>query len=135
MNQYGFRQPFLRSAYWQANLNAAGRQVGFFGVDTSDTQIAFVIDISGSMTGPKLRKAKAELKRALASCGRRHLVNIICFSNTLQLWRDELTPLNGSNRIDALLYVDRVKTVSLTNIYDGLLQALRESRTKSDCIL
>ncbi len=47
-------------------LGGAGGAASFFGIASRGQRFAYIVDRSGSMTGPRLAQAKQELKRSLA---------------------------------------------------------------------
>lgn len=48
-------------------LGGAGGAASFFGIAGTGQRFAYIVDRSGSMTGPRLAQAKQELKRSLTS--------------------------------------------------------------------
>jgi Ca-activated chloride channel family protein len=96
--------------------------------------IVFVIDRSGSMTGPKIKQARSALKYCLNNLNNGDRYDIISFSN-------EVTPFKGSLqenstdaakvemkkvRDEALEYVDKIEATGGTDINAALEQAFSE---------
>ena len=50
----------------QGALGGAGGAASFFGIASRGRRFAYIVDRSGSMTGPRLAQAKQELKRSLS---------------------------------------------------------------------
>jgi hypothetical protein len=61
--------------------SGSGGGASFFGVESSGTRIAFVVDISASMEGPKFERLKRELRTSLDGMGDSAQVFLVGFSD------------------------------------------------------
>ncbi len=68
---------------------AGGGGARFFGVEARGSRIAYIVDVSGSMAGPKLETLKNELERSIDS-----LLEHASFS--VMLFSSEARPLDGA---------------------------------------
>ena len=84
--------------------------------------LVFVLDVSGSMSGKKIRQAKAALKYCLQHLGPRDRFNLIAFSTESRAFRPDL---QSADKVPAALrFLDSLEARGGTNIHDALLQAL-----------
>ena len=87
--------------------------------------IVFLIDVSGSMSGDKIRQARESLLVILAKLRPEDVFNILVFSTSVRRWRLEPQNANSTNIKMATDYVnDYVVAGGGTNIYDALLEAV-----------
>jgi len=70
---------------------AGGGGAKFFGVEARGSRIAYVVDVSGSMAGPKLDTLKSELEKSIDS-----LLEHASFS--VMLFSSEARSLDGANK-------------------------------------
>ncbi|OGD24334.1 MAG: hypothetical protein A2Y56_04730, partial [Candidatus Aminicenantes bacterium RBG_13_63_10] len=85
----------------------------------------FVLDSSGSMSGPKIRQAKDAARFIINHLNDRDRFSIIDFDDGVTLFAPELVPADRSHRDKALKFVDDIQDSGGTNINDALLQALK----------
>jgi hypothetical protein len=91
----------------------------------SDTQeIVYVLDVSSSMTGTKLKLAVMALKDALSMLHSGDSFNIVTFDKDIRTYSKGLLPLNRENLNQAYRFLDRLETRSGTNLWGGLERAL-----------
>ncbi len=88
--------------------------------------VVFVIDTSGSMSGPKLDQVKKALKYCVRNLNDGDRFNIFDFSTEARRFRDSLVSVGEENRSAAIAYVDGFKARGGTNIEEGLRFALDE---------
>ncbi len=86
--------------------------------------VVFVLDVSGSMAGDKLARAKAALGRCLERLDPRDRFSVVKFSTEAQSLFDALVPADKSRLAQARDFVDRLLAVGGTNIEDALARAL-----------
>jgi Ca-activated chloride channel family protein len=82
----------------------------------------FVVDRSGSMSGPKIEQAKNALKFVLNNLRDGDLFNIIAYDTEVSLFRPELQRYSDATRGEALGFVEGLYAGGSTNI-DGALRA------------
>ncbi|MBN2461548.1 MAG: VWA domain-containing protein [Candidatus Cloacimonetes bacterium] len=92
--------------------------------------IIFVLDVSGSMAGDKLKQAKQALIYCLENLNVQDRFDIIRFSTeAFALFRD-LRPVGGESIEEAEAFIEELYPVGGTNIEDALLIALSYDREK-----
>ncbi len=84
--------------------------------------VVFVVDRSGSMSGPKIEQAKGALKFVLNNLQENDLFNIIAYDSTVESFRPELQRYTAQTRSEAIGFVEGIYAGGSTNI-DGALQA------------
>lgn len=99
-------------------------------IPESDEQIPktviFVVDKSGSMSGPKIEQAQEAARFVLNNLNEGDLFNIIAYDREVIAFRPELEPFNLDNRQAALGFIDSLYAGGSTNIHDALLTALNQ---------
>ena len=107
----------------------------YFDMEVSATnRVAFLVDVSGSMTEPletdkKVRRIdvlKKELAGVIEQLPSETSVNIIAFNHNFKPWKKTLFPLRGRGRQLALKFVSTLQAASSTNVYDTLEFALQD---------
>jgi Ca-activated chloride channel family protein len=93
--------------------------------------VTFVVDVSGSMSGPKLEQARAALRQALGTLGARDRFRLIAFSSTVREFRSGLTPASRDALDAAGQFVDGLSAEGGTNIAGALDAALNGPRDSS----
>jgi len=93
--------------------------------ETTDVQrksVIFVVDRSGSMSGPKMEQAKQAAKFVLNNLRDGDLFNIIAYDSTVETFRPELQRFDSTTRREAEGFVEGLFSGGSTNI-DGALAA------------
>ncbi|HJM55770.1 MAG TPA: HEAT repeat domain-containing protein [Planctomycetota bacterium] len=120
--------------------DASVTQVTFYGLGIISDRLAFVVDISGSMTaaaswrdgqtktegGPRTTRlgvAKKELSRALKGLSPGVLFNLVFFSSGVSAWQDELIPMDEKVLVEALEFTNRHGAGGGTNVFGALMAA------------
>lgn len=112
-----------------------GEDDGYFlllaspGIDVKENQvvakdIAFVLDTSGSMVGPKLEQAKKALFFCVENLNPGDRFEIIRFSTEVEPLFDKLVSATKSNRTRAEDFIKDLKAAGATAIDDALRKAL-----------
>ena len=83
--------------------------------------VFFVLDRSGSMSGPKIEQAKAALKFVLNNLHEGDLFNIVAFDSELESFKPELQKFNEETRKQAVGFASGIYAGGGTNI-DGALK-------------
>lgn len=86
--------------------------------------IAFVIDVSGSMQGGKLEQVKRSVKFCINSLGAHDRFNIYSFSGEVHPFRDGLVYAAPEIKQAAVEFAGKMEAIGGTNINDALLAAL-----------
>ena len=101
----------------------------YYGIAVRSNRVAFVIDISGSMSSrgtgvSKIQKAKDNLKGVLEQFTADTRFGIIAFESRVTAFQSELLRANRNGKKEANDWVDALKATSGTNVYDALIMAL-----------
>ncbi|OCT87216.1 hypothetical protein XELAEV_18020914mg [Xenopus laevis] len=99
----------------------------FFAPDNLPTlpkNILFVIDVSGSMWGLKMKQTVDAMKSILEDLNSDDQFGIIDFNHNIRCWKDELVYASSVEKGDASKYVQRIQPNGGTNINDALLRAI-----------
>jgi Ca-activated chloride channel family protein len=92
-----------------------------------DKDISFVIDVSGSMAGEKMRQAKRALLYCVSNLNPGDGFDIIRFSTEAYSLFDSIEDANETNILKAEKFIDDLKPVGGTNIEEALKLALKEN--------
>lgn len=92
--------------------------------------VMFVVDRSGSMTGPKIEQAKSALKFVLNNLREGDTFNIVAYDTEVETFRPEMQRFNDDTRKAALGFVEGLYPGGSTNI-DGALKAALAQLTDS----
>ncbi|HOT28652.1 MAG TPA: VIT domain-containing protein [Candidatus Ozemobacteraceae bacterium] len=96
-------------------------------VDAGDIvarDIVFVLDVSGSMSGYKIKQTKAAYNFFIDHLNADDRFSVISFSDTTSVWKDTLVSADPSNRADAKRFVSDLDTTGGTNIDEALRSAV-----------
>ncbi|MGA2382979.1 MAG: VIT domain-containing protein [Gemmatimonadales bacterium] len=94
--------------------------------------LAFVLDVSGSMSGEKIEQAKAALRQALATLGRSDRFKLVAFSTRVVPFRANYVAATPENVQAAREFVDRLVADGGTNIAGALDAVLGASADQSE---
>ncbi len=86
--------------------------------------LVFVLDISGSMTGPKMDQARKALKHCLSNLHAHDRFAVIAFATTVQRQHDSLQTASMENVAEAKKWVDELEATGGTAIDDALSDAI-----------
>jgi Ca-activated chloride channel family protein len=87
--------------------------------------VCFIIDVSGSMAGPKIEQARKALKFCLSNLNQGDRFNVISFSTEPRAFNDRLVPASSEQVNKARDQVDQLQAIGGTDINDALLMALK----------
>ena len=94
--------------------------------DIEEKDITFVLDVSGSMVGEKLKQAKKALAFCINNLNNGDRFEIIKFSTEAEALFGVLTPATENNRNKALQFVEKLKAIGGTNMLDALKLVMQE---------
>lgn len=89
-----------------------------------EKDIVFVIDVSGSMAGDKITKAKEALQFCVANLNKADRFNIVRFSTEARPLYAQLQTANPEHTTEAQQFIQNLKPIGGTNIEEALQQAL-----------
>uniref|UniRef100_A0A669C6J1 Inter-alpha-trypsin inhibitor heavy chain 2 n=1 Tax=Oreochromis niloticus TaxID=8128 RepID=A0A669C6J1_ORENI len=87
--------------------------------------IVFVIDVSGSMWGVKMKQTVQAMKAILDDLTIDDNFSIIDFNHNVRCWSEELVPGSSIQIADAKRYIENIKPNGGTNINEALLRAVQ----------
>jgi HEAT repeat protein len=119
----------------------------FFGVKIESHDVAFVVDVSGSMaeqlettkidgkSATRLEVVKQELVKSLRGLDASALFNLITFSSGVTKWKEGVVALSDKTRAEAIDYVGHLGSRGGTNIYDALQAAFADPKVDTIFLL
>lgn len=87
--------------------------------------VIFVLDKSGSMSGPKFKQACEALHFILDRLDNNDKFNLVDYNAKVYTWQKELMDMSNANRKSAGAYVDNLRSGGNTNIEDALKTAFK----------
>uniref|UniRef100_A0A8C5KTS2 Inter-alpha-trypsin inhibitor, heavy chain 5 n=1 Tax=Jaculus jaculus TaxID=51337 RepID=A0A8C5KTS2_JACJA len=87
--------------------------------------VVFVLDISASMVGTKLRQTREALVTILRDLRPQDRFSIIGFSNRIKVWKDHLLPATPDNVRDGKIYIYHLSPTGGTDINGALQTAIK----------
>lgn len=131
-----FLSPPDKKSLWFPERSEESRYTTFYGLYVEAHRIVYVLDVSGSMAGLRIRQLRDELKRSINIMTGEHAVNFITFSDSVRKWQKGLAPMGEKkNRERALKFVDRLVAGGGTNFHDGLMEGLEEEEASAVIVL
>ncbi|MCP5053039.1 MAG: VWA domain-containing protein, partial [bacterium] len=98
--------------------------------EISEKDITFVLDVSGSMAGKKMRQAKKALRFCIENLNRGDRFEIIRFSTEAEGLFNRFAPANERNLDEARQFIDDLKAIGGTNIDEALSLALKMEKRR-----
>jgi hypothetical protein len=92
----------------------------YYGLPLYGRRVVFVIDISGSMAGPRLAMAKRELTSVVSGLPEDASLGLVAFNTQVWPWRKELAVATRANKQDAARFVHQLSARGRTAPYDAL---------------
>ncbi|XP_058023811.1 inter-alpha-trypsin inhibitor heavy chain H3-like [Ahaetulla prasina] len=86
--------------------------------------VAFVIDVSGSMSGQKIQQAKEALTKIVEDLKEEDHFNIILFESSVSTWKDSLIQATPENVNQSKEFIHQINAWGGTNFNDGLLTGI-----------
>jgi len=113
-------------------LGSVGAEINLAEVQPKD--IVFILDTSGSMSGPKIDQAKKALIFCLGNLNDTDRFEVLRFSTEVEPLFNDLVFANKNNLSQATTFVDKLKAMGATAIDDVLQKALalRDKRPAAD---
>jgi Ca-activated chloride channel family protein len=87
--------------------------------------VTLVLDVSGSMSGDKIRQARAAGVQLLRTLDERDRFRLIEFSSDVRSFRDDFLPAARGNVAAGIEYLQELRAAGGTNIEGALMEALR----------
>ncbi|MBN3302820.1 ITIH2 inhibitor, partial [Amia calva] len=86
--------------------------------------IVFVIDVSGSMWGLKMKQTVQAMQTILDDLSYNDFFSIIDFNHNVRCWSEELVPASSIQVAEAKKYIQAIQPNGGTNINEALLRAI-----------
>ena len=86
--------------------------------------VAFVFDVSGSMQGIKIDRARKALRACLDLMNEDDGAYVVAFNDSMSPWRNGVTGIDDATRSDAITFVDGLRADGGTHIQDALIATL-----------
>ncbi|XP_070790470.1 inter-alpha-trypsin inhibitor heavy chain H3-like [Pituophis catenifer annectens] len=86
--------------------------------------VAFVIDVSGSMYGEKIQQAKEAFTKIVEDLKEEDHFNIILFEYSVSTWKDYLIQATPENVNQSKEFIHQIRARGGTNFNDGLLTGI-----------
>ncbi|XP_027693036.1 inter-alpha-trypsin inhibitor heavy chain H1 isoform X1 [Vombatus ursinus] len=86
--------------------------------------VVFVIDISGSMAGQKIKQTKQALLKILDDIKPDDYFNFILFGGQVRAWKSSLIQATAANLQEARVFVQTFNLAGATNLNGGLLEGI-----------
>jgi len=102
----------------------AGRRQGL------KREVTLVLDRSGSMRGQKIDQVREAALQLIAGLEKGERFNIITYNTTVDVFSPEPVVKNATNEKAAQRHLEALQAQGSTNIYDALLEALRQKPTE-----
>ncbi|XP_003473566.2 inter-alpha-trypsin inhibitor heavy chain H2 [Cavia porcellus] len=104
-----------------------GYFVHFFAPENLDPipkNILFVIDVSGSMWGIKMKQTVEAMKTILEDLRAEDQFSVVDFNHNVRTWRNDLVSATKTQITDAKRYIEKIQPSGGTNINEALLRAI-----------
>ncbi|KAM3848235.1 inter-alpha-trypsin inhibitor heavy chain H3-like [Vipera latastei] len=86
--------------------------------------VAFVIDISGSMSGQKIQQAREALTKIVEDLKEEDHFNIILFQSSVSIWKDNLIQATPQNVNQSKEFISQIRALGATDFNGGLLTGI-----------
>uniref|UniRef100_A0A8C6VEJ2 Inter-alpha-trypsin inhibitor heavy chain H3 n=1 Tax=Naja naja TaxID=35670 RepID=A0A8C6VEJ2_NAJNA len=87
--------------------------------------VAFVIDVSGSMSGQKIRQAKEALTKIVEDLKEEDHFNIILFQSSVSTWKDNLIQATPENVNQSKEFIQQINAGGDLNLHFHMLKKLK----------
>ncbi len=104
---------------------AAPGAASYYGLSLNARRIVFILDISGSMEGPRLQAAKQELIKAIEGLAKDVNFSVLVFNSVVVAWKKTLMPASPANKRLAAQFVYTLHGTGRTAAYDALESAFQ----------
>ncbi|MHC4933982.1 MAG: VWA domain-containing protein, partial [Planctomycetota bacterium] len=104
-HRVGYRVPDELSVAWGEERKASDRYA-FYGIEIRSEAIAFLLDVSGSMSGDRIQKLKEELKAAIEAMPSTTRFNMIPFHSHAYSWSKRLKNADSKSKTAAVGFVE-----------------------------
>jgi hypothetical protein len=96
----------------------------YYGLPLLAERLVFVLDISGSMEGPRMMAAKRELIKAVRGLPDNVHFSVVVYNEVVRTWKRTLVPADEKMKDAAVAFIEALVPRSNTASYDALQEAL-----------
>jgi hypothetical protein len=121
-HQAAFVYPRELPAVSERQLPAPGGS--YYGLPVFAQRLLFVIDVSGSMAGPRLQAAQRELAAAIERLDPQVEFGIVAYSSAVHPWQRRLVPATAAFKQQAVRWIEHLVAQSTTATMSALELAL-----------
>lgn len=122
------------AAMQRSGSGGGGATVAYYGIPLVSKRIAFLIDVSGSMSAKigtdqqrtRLDEAKRQLQMVVEKLPDDHEFNVIVYETGVEAAWDALRRARPKNKQEMLAYIAKLQPRGATNIHDALETAFRD---------
>ncbi|XP_034264651.2 inter-alpha-trypsin inhibitor heavy chain H3-like [Pantherophis guttatus] len=86
--------------------------------------VAFIIDVSGSMFGQKIQQAREALTKIVEDLKEEDHFNIILFGSSVSTWKNDLIQATPENVNQSKEFISHIQDSGLTDLNGGLLTGI-----------
>lgn len=97
-----------------------GSAATYYGLPLYARRLVFVIDASGSMSGPRIEAARYELASAVKALKDQVFFTIVVYNSGILPWRRELVEANTANKLDAEQFIAAIEAQNETATYPAI---------------
>jgi len=121
-----FRVPSARPQDADDRRGAGGTVATYWNIPVNSDRVAFVVDVSGSMTQPFgtggtcLDEARRQLVRVLGQLGPKARANIIAFHHDTNPWQSKLQKIDKKRRTAGTRFADSLESRGGTNVHAAM---------------
>lgn len=94
--------------------------------DRPTKTVVLTLDVSGSMSGEKIRQARESLKFILERLNDGDKFNVVLFGTDVRSFSENLQTIDNASRTEALAFVDAVRSRGSTNIEGALTSSFKQ---------
>jgi hypothetical protein len=120
---FQFPKPFARPQTRTFDGFVSGGTPSYYGLPLFAQRLVFVLDASGSMTGPRLAAAKRQLTSAVQELGDTVQFAIVVYNSDVAYWKQQLVTASTENKLEAVKFVEQIEAGGRTATYDALQAA------------
>ena len=103
-----------------AQIAARQGEASYYGLPLYGTKIVFILDTSGSMSGPRILAAQRELVSAIAALPEGVEFNVLAFNSAVAVWQSQLVPASAATKEAAARFVMAQVAREQTASFDAL---------------
>lgn len=92
----------------------------FFGSEIASDRVVFVIDVSGSMDGTRIKQCKTQLSGCIDALTNKSAFTIVAFSDQIRVWNKRLQQASPANKNKARAFIEGFQASGATYTLSAL---------------